>query len=229
MISKTNLDTQLRGLHFNPSGWGRAEVKELSDVLMPGEEIDECVNGFYEAGFALLISTKDRLLLLDKKPLNYLVVEDLRFDMINEFDYGHRLLGAHIRVSTGMKTLHFTTWSQPRLRRLYSYVQYRMTEIKKQQLSHQEAQKANLEQMNQQLQLFLALQQYGYQHQSRVEPVTTAPESSAGHLSAGQVGVAAMKRVIPVISAYTRLPWMSQRRRFEGRIGWQTQANLPLM
>ena len=229
MISRANLDTQLKQIHFNIHGWGRSEAKELCNVLMPSEEIDECVNGFYEAGFALLVATKDRLLLLDKKPLNYLVVEDLRFDMINEFDYSHRIVGAQVRVSTGMKTLHFTSWNQVRLRRLLSYVQYRMTEIKKLQQIHQEAQKTNLEQMNQQLQMFLALQHHQLRQQVFGLPYTNselpgngtatlsdgnAATQSAHHLSPGQIGVSAMKRVVPVISAYTRLPWMSQRRRF---------------
>lgn len=229
MISRANLDTQLKQIHFNIHGWGGSEAKELCNVLMPSEEIDECVNGFYEAGFALLVATKDRLLLLDKKPLNYLVVEDLRFDMINEFDYSHRIVGAQVRVSTGMKTLHFTSWNQVRLRRLLSYVQYRMTEVKKLQQIHQEAQKTNLEQMNQQLQMFLALQHhqlrqqaYGMAPATNDLPANSAATLSAGnpaaqlahHLSPGQLGVSAMKRVVPVISAYTRLPWMSQRRRF---------------
>ena len=222
MISKANLEAQLKRIHFNIHGWGRSEATELCNVLMPDEEVDECVNGFYEAGFALLVATKDRLLLVDKKPLNYLVVEDLRFDMINEFDYGHRLIGAQIRVSTGMKTLHFTTWNQVRLRRLFTYVQFRMTEIKKVVQMHQEAQKANLEELNRQLQLYLAVQHHNYQQQilqqtpaaQNIPAFGPGAQLASRHLSPGELGIAAMKRVVPVISAYTRLPWMSERRRF---------------
>jgi hypothetical protein len=208
---------------------------------MPSEEIDECVNGYYEAGFALLVATKDRLLLVDKKPLNYLSIEDMRFDMINEFDYNHRLLGAEIKISAGAKTLHFRSLNKIRLRRLISFVQYRMTEIKKLQQSHQESQKSHLERMNQQLQMFLAIQQYQHQQQQLVQqPVAdnvqqiTAPfsagsmltstagssepaeQTSANHISPAQLGISAMKRVVPVIGAYTRLPLMSQRYRFQG-------------
>ncbi len=215
MISKTKLDLQLKNIQCNSKGWGKSEIRELVNVLMPDEELDECVNGMYEAGFALLVATGDRLLLLDKKPLNYLVVEDLRFDMINEFDYGHRLIGAEIHVSTGMKTLHFRTWNQTRLRRLYGFVQYRMTEVKRTQQSHQAAQKANLEQMNQQLQLYLAMNQYQQQALTNTPPqVAPLPMSyEQHHLSPGQLGLAAMKRVVPVISIYNRLPLMSQRYR----------------
>lgn len=217
MISKANLEEQLKKINFNTGGWGKGEIKELRNVLIPGEELDECVNGMYEAGFALLAATGDRLLLIDKKPLNYLIVEDLRFDMINEFDYGHRLIGAEIHLSTGMKTLHFRSWNQSKLRRLYGFVQYRMTEFKKLQRSHQEAQKFNLEQMNQQLQLYLALQQYQYQRASLAGVDTNTLISGMGtyshHISPGQVGLAAMKRVIPIVSAYARLPFVGPTRR----------------
>lgn len=233
MISKSNLDQQLKRIHFNRHGWGRSEVSELCAVLMPSEEIDECVNGFYEAGFALLVATRDRLLLIDKKPLNYLTVEDMRFDMICEFDYSHRLFGANVTLTTtGNKTLHFTSWNQPRLRRLLGFVQFRITEAKKLQQSHQEAQKTHLEQLNQQLRLFLALQQYYYQQQLIPRPASASPltgvaatpmnddplpgVSNRRFVSAGQVGLAAMKRVVPIISAYTRLPRMnSWQRRYE--------------
>lgn len=231
MVSRTNLDQQLKRINFNGSGWGRSEVRELCAILMPDEEIDECVNGFYEAGFALLVATHDRLILVDKKPLHYLAVEDLRFDLINEFDYNHRLMGAQVKVSAGMKTLHFTSWNQARLRRLLSFVQYRITEVKKMQQSQQEAQKAHLEYINQQLQLFMAIQHYQYQQLTQhtggtgtpgasplgvlMNMASTAQRQLAGQLSAGEVSVAAMKRVLPVISAYTRLPMMSRRGRFQ--------------
>src|ERR1700683_4851239 len=223
MISRSTLDKQLKQIHFNHQGWGRSEAQELCNVLMPSEEIDECVNGYYESGFALLVATKDRLLLVDKKPMNYLSIEDMRFDMINEFDYNHRLLGAEIKISAGAKTLHFRSLNKIRLRRLISFVQYRMTEIKKLQQSHQESQQSHLERMNQQLQMFLAIQQYQQQQHiqqpvmdntqqvavpfsvssaltsnvSINEPPTDEPNSS--HISPAQLGISAMKRVVPVI------------------------------
>jgi len=231
MVSRTNLDQQLKRINFNGYGWGRSEVRELSAILMPDEQIDECVNGFYEAGFALLVATRDRLILVDKKPLHYLAVEDLRFDLINEFDYSHRLMGAQVKVSAGMKTLYFTSWNQARLRRLLGFVQYRITEVKKMQQTQQEAQKAHLEYINQQLQLFMAIQHYQYQqltqHTGRpglqstsplavlMNMANTAQQQAAGQFSAGQVSMAAMKRVLPVISAYTRLPVMSGHSRFQ--------------
>ena len=140
MISHDELTKQLKKLEFNPNGWGRTEVNELCNILMPDEEIEELVNGYYEAGFALLVATKHRVLLIDKKPLNYLTVEDMRFDMISEFDYSHRIIGAHVSISSGNKNLSFTSLNQTRLRRLLSYVQTRMTEMKQTTHKQQETQ-----------------------------------------------------------------------------------------
>jgi hypothetical protein len=305
MISRKSLEEQLKRINIHYHGWGRTEVAELTNILMTDEEIEECVNGYYEAGFALLVATKERVLLVDKKPLGYLTVEDLRFDMINELDLHHRLIGAQIRIASGSKTLLFTSLNQARLRRLLHYVQSRMIQIKKDASEHQQTQKQHLEEMNEQLRLYLmaahkqqfldqanAIQQghmYGqpapqtqtYQYPVAMQlpqmmatspqpmPANTAPatpfeqvaaaafdQQEAPTASAGaeqptqvsgsvpqrpmahilteipkysqqaieqaaqivttpqQVGLAAARRVVPIISAYTRLPLMSRRRRY---------------
>ncbi|HET9174126.1 MAG TPA: PH domain-containing protein [Candidatus Saccharimonadales bacterium] len=158
MVDPKSVEAQLKRIKFSSSAWGRAEVRELPNILSPDEKIYECVNGMYDGGFALLVSTDMRVLLVDKKPLNYLTVEDMRFDMINELDYSHRLFGAMITISAGNKTLHFRSYNQQRLRKLISHVQDRMSEIKKEQNDHQEDQKKHLMQINQQLQAYLLAQ-----------------------------------------------------------------------
>lgn len=193
MVSKQSVEQQLKRLHFNLHAWGKAEVEELPNILLDDEKIFECVNGIYDSGFALLVATNIRLLLVDKKPLNYLTVEDLRFDMINEIDYSHRLIGAYITVSTGNKTLRFRSYNQQRLRKLINHVQHRMAETKQEQSLHQEDQKQHLQQINQQLQAYLLAQyqqQQELQEQLRIarekhkvpiketEPVKPSPELS---------------------------------------------------
>jgi hypothetical protein len=166
----------MKRINFYYKGWGRSEVEELCNILMPDEEIEECVNGYYDAGFALLVATKDRLLLVDKKPLGYLTVEDMRFDMINEFDLHHRMLGAQTKVSAGSKTLHFTSLNQARLRRLLNFVQARMTQIKKDNAQQQDAQKAHLEEMNEQLRLYL-MAAHKQQFIDQANTIQKAPQS----------------------------------------------------
>jgi hypothetical protein len=314
MISRKKLDEQLKRINFHSNGWGRTEISELTNILMSDEELEECVNGYYEAGFALLVATKERVLLVDKKPLGYLTVEDMRFDMINELDLHHRLIGAQIRIASGSKTLFFTSLNQARLRRLLNYVQTRMAKIKKDASDHQQEQRQHLEEMNEQLRLYLmaahkqqfvdqaqqiqtghmfgqpAAQTWQYEaipvalqysqqalaqpppqaspttaggtaaatpfeqaavaafdhqtgqseppmNQARPEPQTAAepsPQLPMAHIlteipkyshaaleqaaqivtTPQQVGLAAARRVVPIISAYTRLPLMSRRRRY---------------
>ena len=158
MVSPESVEQQLKNIRFNSKGWGKGEIDELPNILMDEEKIFECANGYYEGGFAMLCATNLRLLLIDKKPLKFLTVEDLRFDMINQIDYSHRLFGAHINVSAGNKNLQFTSYNQKRLRKLINHIQHRMAEVKKEQSVSAETQQQHLERINQQLQAYLRAQ-----------------------------------------------------------------------
>lgn len=165
MVTEQSLHKQLTHIGFKTFGWGRGEVRELPHIILPEEKILECVNGIYEGGFALLLATDVRVLLVDKKPFNHLTVEDVRFDQINQIDYSHRIFGANIRISTGPKILNFRSYNQPRLRKLIGHVQHSMAEVKKKQSDHEEGQNQRLEQINQQLQNYLMVQ---HQHQEEL-------------------------------------------------------------
>lgn len=177
MVSQEEVLAQLKRIGFNENAWGRAEVRELHNILIPEETIFECVNGIYEGGFALLVATDVRVLLIDKKPFKFLTVEDLRFDMINEIDYNHRLMGAYVGISTGNRDLRFRSYNQPRLRKLIGHVQHCMAAAKKKEASHQEGQNQHLEQINERLQSYLRVQ-HEYQQQLQ-ERLRRAQEGNA--------------------------------------------------
>lgn len=189
MVSQQSVHKQLKKIDFNPHGWNRSEVAELQNVLLPDEEIYECVNGLYEGGFALLVASDVRVLLIDKKPLSFLNVEDLRFDMINEIDYNHRMMGASIIITTGSKTLSFRSYNKERLRKLIGHVQHCMAENKKQQSSHAEGQNQHLEQINQQLQAYLVAQ---YKQQQKLQEQLVNMQSDNGKTGPVQLEEAAM-------------------------------------
>lgn len=174
MVSKREITSQLKKIGFNHKGWGKSGVSELPNIILPDEEIYECVNGLYEGGFALLIATNIRVLLVDKKPLGFLTVEDMRFDMINEMDYNHRLMGAEIGISSGGKNLRFRSYNKIKLRKLISHVQHCMAKAKQQQSTHQDDQVSHLQQINMQLQAYLASQQ---QYQMQVQQLATGKSS----------------------------------------------------
>jgi hypothetical protein len=132
MVTLQEVEQQLKAIGASFQVWGRAEIKELRHVLAPGERITHCLNGRYEGGFAVLCATDRRLLLIDKKPF-YLTLEDLRYDMISEVDYSHRMIDATVRICTVNKTLRFYSWHNTDLRKLTAYVQDRITEIRQHQ------------------------------------------------------------------------------------------------
>lgn len=129
MVSLKYVEEQLKRVGCNFRFWGRPEIRELANVLLPDEIIAGCTNGRYEGGFALLCVTNMRLLLVDRKPM-FLTLEDIRFDMIAEIDYSSRLLDSTIRVITPNRTLIFNAWSNVRLRKILNYTQQRVMEIR---------------------------------------------------------------------------------------------------
>ncbi len=164
MVSSKSVEDQLRRISYK-RGWNRPETEELAAILLPEEEIFECVNGWYENGFALLTATNVRVLLIDKKPFNFLTIEDIRFDTISQIDYSHRMYNASICITTaGLKSMVFRSYNQPRLRKFISHVQHRMAELKRIEEAEKARSEGNIKEMDQQLRAYL-LSQYE-QHQS---------------------------------------------------------------
>jgi hypothetical protein len=125
------IESQLKAIGADFRFWGRAEKHELRHILVDGEVIHHCLNGRYEGGFAMLCATDRRLLLIDKKPL-YLTVEDVRYDMVSEVDFNHRLIDATVKVCTVNKTVRFTSLRNGDLRKLTAFVQDRVMEVHQQ-------------------------------------------------------------------------------------------------
>ncbi|HEY4963413.1 MAG TPA: PH domain-containing protein [Candidatus Saccharimonadales bacterium] len=161
MVSNQSVQAQLKEIGFNTNRWNRAECLELAAIILPDEKIFECVNGWYEGGVALLCATDIRILLVDKKPLRFLTVEDLRFDTINQIDYSHRLIDAHVNISAGLMSLTFRSYNKDRLRKLIGHVQHRMAELRTQASDIINNQK---DQIDQQLQTYVMAQYQ--QHES---------------------------------------------------------------
>jgi Bacterial PH domain len=133
MVTMQVIEDQLKAIGADFHFWGRAEKRELRNILVPGETIHHCLNGRYEGGFAMLCATDRRLLLVDKKPL-YMTLEDVRYDMISEVDFSHHLLDASMKICTVNKTLTFMSWHNGELRKLTAFLQDKVMETRHQQL-----------------------------------------------------------------------------------------------
>ncbi|HJQ09155.1 MAG TPA: PH domain-containing protein [Candidatus Saccharimonadales bacterium] len=136
MVTLHQVEEQLKRIGCNFRFWGRPEIRELTNILLPDEIIAGAVNGRYEGGFALLCVTNHRLLLIDRKPM-FLTLEDVRFDMISEMDFSARLLDSTVRINTPNRKLVFTSWSHHRLRKIMNYTQQRVMEVRQHYMMQQ--------------------------------------------------------------------------------------------
>lgn len=132
MVATKELLRQFHLLGVKPSIWAKAEIRELANVLVPGERLTHVVFGWYENSFALLCCTEHRVLLIDKRPF-FLKLEDVRYDKISEIKFLNRLLDSSVILSYAGMKLEFRSWSQSALRKLTSYVQETIMRINRQQ------------------------------------------------------------------------------------------------
>ena len=132
MVEASEVSRQLKDLGARFQFWCRPEIKELPKILFDGEQLKHILVGMYEGGFALLCATDKRVLLIDKKPF-YLTLEDIRYDMISDVQYNHRLLDATVRLGTVHKTIAFTAYNHLKLRNFTSHIQEQVMLFRQQQ------------------------------------------------------------------------------------------------
>lgn len=126
MVDKKQVKQQLAAVGADFRFWGRAEANELPQLLFDDEVIECAMNGRYEKGFALIVATNHRLLLLDKKPF-VLCFEDMRYEMVSEVDYTEQLFAATVSLRTPGRVLQFMSYRIRRLRELTSFIQDKVT------------------------------------------------------------------------------------------------------
>jgi hypothetical protein len=133
MVHISVIEARMAKLNLRISRWFKPEIRELQHILMDNEEIIAGAQGRYFGGFALLVATDRRLLLIDKK-IPYLSVEDVRYDMISEINYSARLYDATIGIFTVNKQHKFTSIKhRHHLRTITSYAQKRIMELRQYQ------------------------------------------------------------------------------------------------
>lgn len=130
MVHLSVIEARLTHLGVRLSRWFRAEIRELQHILMDHERIVALVPGRYFGGYAILVATDQRLLLIDKKTF-FMNVEDIRYDMISEIDFSYRLVESTLILFTVNKQHRFNTVKyKPQLRALTNYLQQRVMELR---------------------------------------------------------------------------------------------------
>ena len=128
MVTKELIQSQLRALGMQFKLFGRTEVQQLHNIILPGETILHCVYGYYVGGSGLLVATDKRLLLIDQRPL-YLHLEELTYDRIHESRIGRKLMQSVLFIRSGSKRLRFRTMSDARMKRLFRFVENKLAEV----------------------------------------------------------------------------------------------------
>lgn len=132
MVHRSVIEAKISQLGINISRWFNAELKELEHILMDDEKIVALVPGRYFGGYALLIATDHRVLLIDKRSF-FLTLEDIRYDMISEIDFSARMFDATLQIWTFNKQHRFTSAKHKKhLRTLTVYVQQQIMLLKQQ-------------------------------------------------------------------------------------------------
>jgi hypothetical protein len=130
MVHMSVIEARMSQLGIKISRWFSAEIKELQHILEDQEKIVALVPGRYFGGYALLIATDHRVLLIDKRTF-FLTLEDVRYDMISEINFTSRVFDSTIEIFTMNKQHRFSTTRYKRhLRVLATFVQQQLMQLR---------------------------------------------------------------------------------------------------
>lgn len=208
------IEDQLKEIGCNFRFIGRPEIKELTKILLPDEKIIQCANGYYEAGVALVCVTDHRFLLIDKKPM-FLTIEDVRFDMISEIDFSHKLFNATLKIHSTNKSVTFTSWNHSRLRTLVDYLQQHVAKIRQQTgQAHArafiEAQFESTDRQVENMPVPLVEATVVKRSQDQEEQL----KASAAQVAIEGFSNGSQSSPLPLNNPYSRLPKLQRRRKF---------------
>ncbi|WP_157811527.1 PH domain-containing protein [Lacinutrix sp. Bg11-31] len=80
--------------------FGRKEINELPQILAENEKIDHIIQGTYNNGNGILVSTNRRLVFIDKGMIYGLKVEDFPLEKISSIQYETGLILGKVKIHT---------------------------------------------------------------------------------------------------------------------------------
>lgn len=129
MTDALQVKQQLKAIGADKYIFCGPERRELAKILFENEQVHHLINGRYSGGFAILVATDQRILLVDKKPF-YLTMEDIRYDMISDVMFNNRLLNSTLLLGTIQKSVSFTGFSHTKIRDFTSFIQQKVMEVR---------------------------------------------------------------------------------------------------
>lgn len=132
MLSPQIVQQQLDRIGIGKMPLCKAELRQLPSLMIPGEEIEQLMGGKYRVGYAIIVATNFRLLVIDKTLGGGLVIEDIPYDMIAEVEFVHNPFGSTLVVFARSKKVEFKAYRGTPVRDFAQYLEQRMMETRNQ-------------------------------------------------------------------------------------------------
>ncbi len=102
----------------------------MPSILAPNETIDNIIQGTYENGQGILVSTNRRLVFIDKGLLYGLKVEDFPLDKITSIQYETGMLLGKVKIHTSGNTATIDNVEKTSSRKFAEFVRDKLSQPK---------------------------------------------------------------------------------------------------
>jgi hypothetical protein len=125
---KTHIESL--GLDDASSLLGLKEINELPEILNTDESIDNIIQGYYNKGRGILVSTNRRLVFIDKGFLYGLKVEDFPLDKITSIQYETGMMLGKVKIHTSGNTAIIENVDKNIARKFAEFIRNKLSEPK---------------------------------------------------------------------------------------------------
>ena len=129
------IKTELKNLNLGNTSLflGRKEINELPQILAEGEKVNNVIQGTYNNGQGILVSTNRRLVFIDKGLIYGLKVEDFPLDKISSIQYETGLILAKVKIHTSGNIAVIDNVEKASARQFAEFVRKYISQPKEQQ------------------------------------------------------------------------------------------------
>lgn len=121
------------GLERGSQYLGRKEINELPQILDEKEEIDGIIQGTYNKGQGILVSTNRRLVFIDKGLLYGLKVEDFPLSRITSIQYETGIIFGKLKIYASSNVAEIDNAENSRVRQFAEFIRNKLSD--KEQMS----------------------------------------------------------------------------------------------
>jgi hypothetical protein len=111
---------------------GKKEINELPKILAANETLDHMIQGFYNNGNGILVSTDRRLIFIDKGLLYGVKVEDFPLDKISSIQYETGLLLGKVKIHSTSNVATIENVDKSAARKFSEFVRDKLSRPKEQ-------------------------------------------------------------------------------------------------